>query len=360
MSTQSYIPVLSVNDKTGNVVIEIGDIPFLGSALGDRVINGNNNQQVLINVPDLEDIILDGQVRVSKDLIMGNDSTIFTRSITAFSSSQLDIFTDASRVTLYPSGNMHLGNSVSDQGYKLWVNGQTRLNGDLTLNGRIVQNSTTGSAHLINMTNGSFAFYAKTTGSGLFGMYLESTNTSSSSSIVIQMVNNNGIVFQIWTDPTSGIYNPGGTAIDFIKGHALFTNRDTTKEFRWGWSLPLPSPVMSLSSAGLLTVNGLISTKNIQTQLSTKTANYTANINDNVILADCSSGSVTITLPAVDVAFTGGKSYHFTIKKVDVTYNPLIINVTGGSQIETSTSISIIDPGVAYTLISNGVKYYIV
>lgn len=68
-------------------------------------------------------------------------------------------------LTMFPSGNVHIGGNTTDQGYKLFVNGQSWLNGNLTVNNRLhLQNN---HAVYSNVTNPS-VYGTGTGGSGFF------------------------------------------------------------------------------------------------------------------------------------------------------------------------------------------------
>jgi hypothetical protein len=88
----------------------------------------------------------------------------------------------------------------------------------------------------------------------------------------------------------------------------------------------------------------------------TKAVNYTATVRDSVVLVDTSSGAVTITLP--DPATVRGK--RFSVKKITGDGNQLTVNVSGGSNIDTSSSKTTIFSNDGWELESNGAQYYAV
>ncbi|PJJ74510.1 hypothetical protein BXY57_0068 [Thermoflavifilum aggregans] len=91
--------------------------------------------------------------------------------------------------------------------------------------------------------------------------------------------------------------------------------------------------------------------------IKTVTSTYTATANDHTILADCSSGPITITLP--NPSGMAGRIY--TIKKVGNggIDNTLTIQPTGG-QIEGGTSYTIYNDWTFVTLQTDGTNWYII
>ncbi len=88
----------------------------------------------------------------------------------------------------------------------------------------------------------------------------------------------------------------------------------------------------------------------------TVTSDYTATTDDDVILVDATSGSVTITLPsAVGIS---GEVYH--VKKIDSTNNTVIIESEGSSTIDGETSEFIMVQWTSLQIVSNGTNWFIV
>jgi hypothetical protein len=90
--------------------------------------------------------------------------------------------------------------------------------------------------------------------------------------------------------------------------------------------------------------------------ISTKTANYTASVNDHTILCDNTSGGITITLPAV--AGVAGRIY--VIKKISVAGNN--VTVAGNSGVETidGSPTNVITTQYSSIMIqSDGTSWYI-
>lgn len=85
--------------------------------------------------------------------------------------------------------------------------------------------------------------------------------------------------------------------------------------------------------------------------LQTKTSNYTALTTDGLILVDCTSGAVTITLPAVAV----GRS--LIVKKIDSTINAVTIAPASGL-IDGAANVALANQWQARTLVSNGTDWF--
>jgi len=85
----------------------------------------------------------------------------------------------------------------------------------------------------------------------------------------------------------------------------------------------------------------------------TKTADYTADSEDTVILADATSGDITITLPS---ASTG---LHYYIKKIDSSSNKVIVDGDGSETIDGSTTQDIISQYDTLEIVSDGTGWYI-
>lgn len=87
---------------------------------------------------------------------------------------------------------------------------------------------------------------------------------------------------------------------------------------------------------------------------SSKTTNYTIIGTDVVILADATSGAVTITLPAA-ASFA---NYRFYVKRIDTTSNTCTVARTNPNTIDGQTSINI-DPYTSLMVLSNGSNWFI-
>jgi len=88
--------------------------------------------------------------------------------------------------------------------------------------------------------------------------------------------------------------------------------------------------------------------------VATKTADYTVTSSDEVILADATSGDITITLPS---ASTG---LHYYIKKIDSSSNKVIVDGDGSETIDGSTTQDIISQYDTIEIVSDGTGWYII
>ena len=84
--------------------------------------------------------------------------------------------------------------------------------------------------------------------------------------------------------------------------------------------------------------------------VATKTANYTATVNDDVIECDGTSTAFTVTLPAA-TSSTGQKLY---IKKIDASANAITIDGNASETIDGATTKTLSSQYASYTIICNG------
>ncbi len=83
---------------------------------------------------------------------------------------------------------------------------------------------------------------------------------------------------------------------------------------------------------------------------------YSALVTDGTILSDCSAGAITVTLPA---PASGNKGLRFSIKKVDLSANPLIIAPASGT-IDGAPNKTTIVPWQGFIVQSNGAAWFVV
>jgi hypothetical protein len=89
----------------------------------------------------------------------------------------------------------------------------------------------------------------------------------------------------------------------------------------------------------------------------TKTSNYTiVSGTDVVILANASSGAVTITLPTA----SSSAGYKFDIKRIDSTGNTCTIARSGSDTIDGGTSLTLDVQYISVTVVSDGSAWYII
>jgi hypothetical protein len=119
---------------------------------------------------------------------------------------------------------------------------------------------------------------------------------------------------------------------------------------------------ISTQNANNVTITGgsisnvSLSNVSINTSIVTKSANYTAAAADDTILANASTGVVTITLPtAVGVA---GKVY--TVKKIDSSANAVTVATTSSQTIDGVTTYSLANQYGGVNVQSDGSNWYII
>lgn len=83
-------------------------------------------------------------------------------------------------------------------------------------------------------------------------------------------------------------------------------------------------------------------------------SNYTADGKYRVVLADCSSGPITISLKS----FSDWEG-SFSIKKIDSSSNSVTVNPAGSETIDGNSTITWASQYDSYTIVSNGVDGYI-
>ncbi len=89
--------------------------------------------------------------------------------------------------------------------------------------------------------------------------------------------------------------------------------------------------------------------------ISTKTSDYNVLGSDNVLLADCSSGSVTFYLPPA--ASVIGQMFYF--KKIDGTANAMIIEGNGAETIDGALNKSSTVQYESFTIVNDGTNFWI-
>ena len=124
-------------------------------------------------------------------------------------------------------------------------------------------------------------------------------------------------------------------------------------------NLSLQTPLLATSELPLgagkkTTIQDVIDLAVTGDVIVSKSANYTAIVNDYV-LVDATSLSVTITLPTA----IGNQGKHINITKTDVTANKVTINTSLSQTINGSLTIVITGQYDNVTLISNGSNWVI-
>lgn len=89
--------------------------------------------------------------------------------------------------------------------------------------------------------------------------------------------------------------------------------------------------------------------------ISTKVSNYTVLLTDNVLLADCTTGAITFSLPPAATAT--GRVFYF--KKIDSTLNAMIIMANGVEVIDGFNTLTSTVQYEEFTLITDGTAWWI-
>jgi hypothetical protein len=89
--------------------------------------------------------------------------------------------------------------------------------------------------------------------------------------------------------------------------------------------------------------------------ISTKSSNYTVMLTDNALLANCTSGPLTFTLPP-SASATG---HVFYFKKIDGTANAMIIMGNGSELIDGANTLTTTTQYEAFTLITDGTQFWV-
>lgn len=85
-------------------------------------------------------------------------------------------------------------------------------------------------------------------------------------------------------------------------------------------------------------MDGDVAARLVVSQVKVVTADYTATIEDDLIVVDATAGAVTVTLPKVDLAYRG-KVYE--VVKIDASGNAVTVDGAGSEQIEGAASVSL-------------------
>ncbi len=100
-------------------------------------------------------------------------------------------------------------------------------------------------------------------------------------------------------------------------------------------------------------INGTFISKKV---VVSKTANYTATTNDEVILCNAASGAFTITLPTA----VGNSGLHFTIKKTDATASTVTIATVSAQTIDGTVTKVISNQYDAVKIVSDNANWSII
>jgi hypothetical protein len=111
------------------------------------------------------------------------------------------------------------------------------------------------------------------------------------------------------------------------------------------------SPLATCHVNSDIFINGALATK-----ITTITANTTLNNTYHIILANASSGAITITLPSAPNCT--GRQY--IIKKIDSSTNAVIIMPQSGQTIDGQSSINLTTQNDLRRIVSSGTNWYII
>lgn len=90
--------------------------------------------------------------------------------------------------------------------------------------------------------------------------------------------------------------------------------------------------------------------------ISTKTSDYTVLLSDTILLADCTTGNVTFTLPTT--ASASGRIFYF--KKIDSSANLMIIQANGSEIIDSLNTQSTNTQFESFTVVSDSSQWWII
>jgi hypothetical protein len=101
-------------------------------------------------------------------------------------------------------------------------------------------------------------------------------------------------------------------------------------------------------------INSFLSSQGQKHSIISKNANYGASHLDEIILADATFGSITITLPLAATA--SGNNY--IIKKIDTYATSVIVSANGGQTIEGSSTVTLSTQYAFVRVFSNGSTWF--
>lgn len=106
---------------------------------------------------------------------------------------------------------------------------------------------------------------------------------------------------------------------------------------------------------GGVNISNRVSSSGTVKALTSVTANYTVNINDEIVLASASTAALTVTLPHAAMA-TGQV---FAIKKTDSTANAVTVEASSGN-VDGAASVAMTTQNEAIHVVSDGTNYWVV
>jgi hypothetical protein len=316
--------VLVRNTTTGNIVQKQLDQSAFkqlqtGSAGTNVNIDSSQANSIIINVPYASTTDT-GLVTLGTQSFAG--SKTFTDSLTVGNTGGSQVFTVNGKA------------AVSDS---LNVTGAVKIDSTLTLTSQpataasgqnyvLIRDSTTGKVVQEKLDDGAFKSLVLGTDNSKGDLYIDSTST-----------------------PGEIILNVP-TAAQTVRGVV----NDTLQTFGGAKNFADSVTVGSTTAANsTLQVSGSFSLA-----INTVTTDYTATSKDNTILANTTSGPITVTLPSA----TGLTGRIYTIKKIGTggINNPLTITPSGGATIDGGANDIIYNDWTYVSLQTDGTNWYIV
>jgi hypothetical protein len=109
-----------------------------------------------------------------------------------------------------------------------------------------------------------------------------------------------------------------------------------------------------------VTINGAVTIQSTETlaglNVITKTADYTATNDDDVILCDATSAAITITLYTA----VGNEGQKIDIKKIDSSSNNITIDGNGSETIDRDLTFALVAQDESVTLVSDNSNWFII
>ncbi len=256
------------------------------------------------------------------------------------------------------------------------TNGVTNINGTTTVTGTNNLNTTgTGINNIGNATattNVTGATNINTSGTGIttVGNASSTTNIAGNTLNITNLPSGSGADSVLVIDPTTGRAKKVSMAM--VGANAFTADNGLTKtasNVQLGGTLIQATTVtlgannlnFATNSTGNVGINTAATSRfavngSFATAIATKTASYTATIEDHILIVDASGGARTITLPTA--AGITGRQY--IIKKKDSSVNVVTIAADGSETIDGDATIAISMQWQVRTLVSDGANWMII
>ena len=95
-------------------------------------------------------------------------------------------------------------------------------------------------------------------------------------------------------------------------------------------------------------------------EVKTKTANYLMTEDDEVILADDTSNSVTISLPALKAGTNIGLNVFYTVKRITAGGNTVTVDTPGSETIDGSATVTIATQYDSIQVVCDATNWHII